>query len=1588
MYKRLCSWVIVIRILPLRVKNLPLPPWTFCAKSEQNKTPCSTQSKPSDERIRHHKTWFEYEFGRMVDARRESRRHGIFGWIVVFLLATVTTAHDYHPASLSVPPEISVFSRLYDDKDDVCRRQSSKYDLLACWLLQFNIELPDQTFRVGILTLDITHLTCTKFGVQGVSSSSSSSSSSSNTTNTTQDRSPTLQVQVDTIQAYCSAQYASTGIHGDVQVTVGMRQNDNIDNQSTKALDWTLAFQSSVQKGLPYMMDAIHTTECHTALVVTDIHFTGSISARIVALFQHVIANYISNTLNDQLCNLITQQVDPQLSSLVQSARTYLDSYARNDIHNHTNINDNDKAPRMDRQQHRHTSFARDEWELERSVMDHSNNLVDFSTDAPSLMETLSSLNAFVQNYLSQGFLRHWFPTTFVRHDCHASFDGVNGIVTALTGGHLELVIPSFLQTPNAITITIPDVAQIGLSLQQVVALGIDHWTNLTVLQPLYQREFISEIASKEKVGLRANVTMTISSIDNENDTVVETVQIELNATTLKALAALELGMSQTAFTTLSVGTIIDAIQGLVAPDSMNHNTSSNALDCFLKGIAFLKASDLQTFVNVSGASIQSMPNILMSESRRPRPRGLVTGELEQDLDELVNNVLKLVLTEYQEYITRAISGLVKGPLRQVLNVFLNTTVLEPYHDQPYEQHCPLGPQAGENAVSLLNFSDFVPLAQFNNLLNDPFTLEQINDYVNCASEFLGRGIQSKFPETLFSALGQTDELGVLDALGSSITSKFFKLRELHLVESGSLQEIQLFSADNQGTLLSTSINYGASNALNFSTNEPHVIVGFDVNYAPLNLSMALNFTIYIDSVDVKALTLFEYDLNQLKRLNIAQLAKHRECLIVPVTNVQDFVDTASSLGFFGVTVNGTIDNGKENGIKIVSLDSRKYPAVAETASSLFYWAVNSTRDMANTAGAATLSRAKSECGDDRSQPGDDDHDKSKEQDDSQYTSILIIMSAVFLLTQPTLLLIRRSRDKECSTNDSNVGQHENGGLDEPLLPPDAIFDDETTDGEMANKTPSLMSTAHSEVMRYAVPTLILVTVVLLISSNLSIGATIDLKLVLDGQVSFSSPSLFAFSLYETAKAMWQARIFALFLLVIVFSGIWPYVKLILMLLCWIRPPRYSWFNTRLRGRILLALDALGKFSLVDAYLTALFVVAFRYHLDLWNELDNDADSKSVLDVFVTPKFGFYAFLLSTMSSMVVGHALVFYHRQSQLYNMSVNAASSTPSRLLDHAFTFYRTIEEGDKLVLSKRFRNALVGLLLVTITFLGVGITRESFVFQIGGLAGLALPDPSNQYSLLSLGQALRQNVEDPSSLGIIAFQVVYYFYTVVMPFACLLTLSVLLLVPLSLRRQLFLLTLSEITNAWSAIEVFALSILVAVWKMSSFASFMLGNRCGWIKALMKEYLDKEDDADATCYSIHAGVRGDAVLLIAGVLLNSFLVSTLLRLAHLATNERMEDPGECSIRHDGLLSFEMQQARRERLRRRSFAEWLYTQRCTSWMLSPLTEMAGSGIENNNNDSVVTPPWQNENSFQDEWGTAAERDPQWKEWKEATNVT
>ena len=82
--------------------------------------------------------------------------------------------------------------------------------------------------------------------------------------------------------------------------------------------------------------------------------------------------------------------------------------------------------------------------------------------------------------------------------------------------------------------------------------------------------------------------------------------------------------------------------------------------------------------------------------------------------------------------------------------------------------------------------------------------------------------------------------------------------------------------------------------------------------------------------------------------------------------------------------------------------------------------------------------------------------------------------------------------------------------------------------------------------------------------------------------------NVFHFTLIGSCKMFYHSNAMMLAILVGFFSGLWPYIKLVLLAFCWLWP-----MNQKRREKILFFLDQLGKFSFIDLFVTITMTVSF-----------------------------------------------------------------------------------------------------------------------------------------------------------------------------------------------------------------------------------------------------------------------------------------------------------------------------------------------------------------------------------------------------------
>jgi hypothetical protein len=140
--------------------------------------------------------------------------------------------------------------------------------------------------------------------------------------------------------------------------------------------------------------------------------------------------------------------------------------------------------------------------------------------------------------------------------------------------------------------------------------------------------------------------------------------------------------------------------------------------------------------------------------------------------------------------------------------------------------------------------------------------------------------------------------------------------------------------------------------------------------------------------------------------------------------------------------------------------------------------------------------------------------------------------------------------------------------------------------------TNSMFTSPHVPLLlRFGMPIIILGNIAFFLSGHLSLGGTINIDANIAGE-KLRVDQFFEFSMARSTIDIWNAGGKELAILIVIFSGIWPYSKQIITLVVWFLPP--SKCSVARRGSIFLWLDRLGKWSMVDIFVLVISIAAFR----------------------------------------------------------------------------------------------------------------------------------------------------------------------------------------------------------------------------------------------------------------------------------------------------------------------------------------------------------------------------------------------------------
>lgn len=244
-----------------------------------------------------------------------------------------------------------------------------------------------------------------------------------------------------------------------------------------------------------------------------------------------------------------------------------------------------------------------------------------------------------------------------------------------------------------------------------------------------------------------------------------------------------------------------------------------------------------------------------------------------------------------------------------------------------------------------------------------------------------------------------------------------------------------------------------------------------------------------------------------------------------------------------------------------------------------------------------------------------------------------------------------------------------------------------------------------------------------------NILVAVEVRLHLDAGAIHQDIKMKTFNLVSSVNDMWKAKVYPLAILIACFSGIWPYTKLILMMCCWMIPPRYLKF--RIRENMLEVLDTLGKYSLIDTYVLVMMTVSFRYilNIDLVLVMFN-------INEVVRPRPAFYLFVIITITSLIWTHIILHYHRKVEEPEVQFNEQKLSLGDCYCQKGNWFK-----------RSLKNVMVLVLIVCFGLLIWGSLIDSFQFDFLGAAGWALGKNSTEsFSMLELGKISKQRLPSP--------------------------------------------------------------------------------------------------------------------------------------------------------------------------------------------------------------------------------------------------
>ncbi len=213
-------------------------------------------------------------------------------------------------------------------------------------------------------------------------------------------------------------------------------------------------------------------------------------------------------------------------------------------------------------------------------------------------------------------------------------------------------------------------------------------------------------------------------------------------------------------------------------------------------------------------------------------------------------------------------------------------------------------------------------------------------------------------------------------------------------------------------------------------------------------------------------------------------------------------------------------------------------------------------------------------------------------------------------------------------------------------------------------------------------------------------------------------------------------------------------------------------------------------------------------------------------------------------------------------------------------------------EVAVTERGRLCMIGLCFLSIMFTLCSVLINSFYFKFLGLTGYLLKDTaSSVYSVMSVATEMVIDSGIPNDIAMRWMQANFILFTAVMPlFAAALWLTVWNMKAISISVHKSIILLGEVIYAWSALDVFAVSIIASMLEIKQFAMFMVGDKCDAINAVLAQYFDEQLHHDDKCFDVETTLSAYSAFLFFAPVFVMLVVLPNLLMGERALEERID--------------------------------------------------------------------------------------------------